>query len=237
MAETQRTSDIYGILLDRNRPRVLMMKGEDSKWTLPHVHLPDQRLWLPTVGIVCEHMRNLLEADLTVLRGVFTGYSADRTNVELIYNLESHSEDWLLPSDARWVERGELQTLSLAYLEHRTIIDAELQEAESNQVPELRPPWARPDWFRAASTWMRQQLEEKNYVLTAPIEQTKSWGISCLLRAQTDRGNIFFKVSTMLPLFGNEPALLRALSERYPDSVPAPIAIEPEQRWMLMQDC
>jgi hypothetical protein len=86
MAETQRTSDIYGILLDRNRPRVLMMKGEDSKWTLPHVHLPDQRLWLPTVGIVCEHMRNLLEADLTVLRGVFTGYSADRTNVELIYN-------------------------------------------------------------------------------------------------------------------------------------------------------
>ena len=47
---------------------------------------------------------------------------------------------------------------------------------------------------------------------------------------------IYFKVANTLPLFGHEPMVLAALAERYPDLVPAPIAIEPAQRWMLMHD-
>jgi hypothetical protein len=236
MTEAQQTSDIYGILPDRPAKRVLMLVGAAGDWTLPHIHLPDERIWAPSVGVTCAGMRNLLAADVIVLRNVHASYSDDRSHGELIYLLENQGEGWTPPAGAKWIDHDALENLLLAHPEHRAVIAGELREAETSYIPELRPPWAQPGWFKAASAWMETQLEGHNYVLTAPIEQTKSWGISCLLRAQTDQGDVYFKVSTSLPLFGNEPALLKALSERYPDFVPAPLAIEPAQRWMLMRD-
>jgi aminoglycoside phosphotransferase (APT) family kinase protein len=238
MAEAQQTSDIYGILLDRNAPRVLMLPDDDDsdKWTLPHIHLPDKRVWVPSIGVTCTEMRILLAADVTVLRNVYAAYSENYLHGDLIYVLENHSKNWTPPPKARWVDGNQLEQLPLAHPEHRAVIVGELQDAAANSVPKLRPPWAQPGWFKAASDWMAAQLEEHGYVLTAPIEQTKSWGISCLLRARTNQGNVYFKVSTSLPLFGNEPALLQALAKRYPDFVPAPLAIESTQRWMLMTD-
>lgn len=233
---TPRTSDIYGILLDQAASRVLLLKRADGDWTLPHIHFPDKCIWQPLIDRVCRELRESLEADITVLRGVLANYAEDRPHVDLVYVLENHTEGWMPPAHARWIDRAELQNLPLAHPEHRTLIDAELQTAETNLVPSLRPPWARPGWFKAASTWIRTQLAERNYTLAGAIEPLKSWGLSCLLRAKTDKGDIFFKVSTALPLFGNEPALLHALALRYPDFVPAPIAIEPTQRWMLMGD-
>lgn len=236
MAEAQRTSDVFGILLDRNTPRALMLRDEAGDWMLPHFHVPDKRVYVPMVGVACAEMGNLLAADVTVLRNVYANYSADRSHIDLIYVLENHSEGWMPPAQAQWIDRDALENLPLAHPEHRALIEAELQEAKANHVPQLRPPWAQAGWFKAASNWMHNKLAAQGYVLTAPIEQFKSWGISCLLRAQTDRGDIYFKVSTSLPLFGNEPALLKALSERFADAVPAPIAIEPAKRWMLMHD-
>jgi hypothetical protein len=236
MTEAQRTSDIYGILLDQNVPCVLMLRDDAYRWTLPHFHVPDERVYLPMVGIVCTGMGKLLAADMTVLRNVDVRFSADRAHIDLIYVLENHTENWIPQAQSEWIDRTALANLSLANPEHREVIDGILEEAESNHGPPLRTPWAQLGWFKQASGWMHDQLVAQGYVLTAPIEQFKSWGISCLLRAQTDRGDIFFKVASSLPLFGNEPMLLKSLSERYPDAVPVPIAIEPVQRWMLMSD-
>ena len=234
MAQAEQTSDIYGILLDQASPRVLMLADQAEAWTLPHLHVPDKRVWVPTVEVTCEGMRRVLGTDVTVLRCVFASYPEDRRYAELIYVVERQGDDWTPPSHSKWIDRAGLRQLPLACPEHRAVIDSVLAEAETQQVPELRPPWAVPGWFRAASDWMKSQLAGQGYVLTGSIEQLKSWGISCLLRVQTDRGMVFFKVATALPLFGNEPALLKALSERFPDYVPAPVAVEPSQRWMLM---
>jgi hypothetical protein len=235
MTELQRTSDIYGILLNRSIFGVLMLNVSDG-WVLPHVHLPDERIWLAMVAPVSAQMSRLLKADITVLRNVYADYSEDRMHVDLIYELENHVVDWPLPPHAKWIDRPALQNLPLANSEQRPIIEAILWEAEHDHVPAKRPPWARPGWFTSASAWMRDQLTEQNMMLTSPIEQFKSWGISSLLKTSTDHGDVFFKVASSLPLFGNEPALLRALSDRYPDFVPAPIAVEPSCRWMLMGD-
>jgi hypothetical protein len=167
---------------------------------------------------------------------VYSDYSADGTHVALIYVVENHSADWTPPNQARWVTAAELEALTLSHPNHRVVINGCLREVESNKIPALRPPWARPGWFQTAAAWIREQLAEQGYAVTTPIVQTKTWGISCLLRAGTDRGNVYFKVSTMLPLFGNEPTLLKAIAERHSDAGPAPIAIHPEQRWMLMDD-
>ncbi len=212
-----------------------MIPDVQAMWTLPSVHIPDKRIWQPNVGIIIEPLRNLLQADVTVLRTVYKKVSEDETHVALIYALDNQSE-WNPPSGSRWVNRDELKLLALTWPEHRNPIESCLQEFESGNITDLRPPWAYPGWFKAAATWMMEQLSERGYKLSTPITQTKSWGISCLLRAGTDRGNVYFKVASALPLFGNEPALLKALAERYPEVVPAPIAIHAANRWMLMDD-
>jgi hypothetical protein len=236
MAEIRRCADLYGILLDANA-RVLMLPDETGALTLPHFQEPENRSGWPMVGAVNRVMSVALAADITVLRQVYLhAADAQATHVEVIYMLENHSAIWMPPPQARWIERKELAALNLAYPEHQAAIEEAMAEAENGVIPDLRPPWARPRWFDAASEWMRQQLEARGYHLTAPIEQFKSWGISCLLRAETDRGAVYFKVASALPLFGNEPALLQALSERFPDYVPPPIAVDVERRWMLMGD-
>ncbi|MHB8624874.1 MAG: phosphotransferase [Aggregatilineales bacterium] len=236
MTETRQTSDIYGVLLEPGAPRVLMLSDESGVWTLPHVHIPNKRVWVANVGVTCDGMQNLLKTDFIVLRNVHAVYSDAQNHADLIYVLENRHDDWTPPAQSKWINRTELENLALAHPEHRAVINISLHEIETNTASQLRPPWSHPGWFKTASTWMHDQITIQNYVLTKPIEQFKSWGISCLLRAQTDHGNLFFKVSTALPLFGNEPALLEALSKRYPDFVPAPFAIQIEQRWMLMQD-
>jgi len=236
MTETQQTSDIYGILIDPATSRVLMLEENPGIWNLPHVHLADRRMWLPYVGDAVNGLRTVLSADITALRNVHNAYSEDRQHVDLIYDLENHTPAWTPPTGSRWVSRADLADLHLDRPEFRPSIDNELREVEAGYIPELRPPWACRGWFETASTWMREQLRAQGYTITAPIVQVKSWGISSILSAETTRGRIYFKVSTMLPLFGNEPAVLNALASYFPDEVPAPIAIEPERRWMLMED-
>lgn len=232
MADPQRTTDIYGLLIDQNR--VLMLPDETGSWTLPHVHLPDKYLWLALVDVAVRGLQKVLSADVTVLRYIYFQYLTDPHRAELVYDLENHSPDWTPPKQARWVNADDLKSLTLTHPEHRIIIEERLKGDEDTSG--LRPVWARRGWFKSASTWMQEQLVAQGYVLTSPPEQLKTWGISCLLKAATNQGDIFFKVSSTLPLFGNEPAVLKALSDRYPEFVPKPIAIEPEQRWMLMRD-
>lgn len=236
MAEMQPSSDIYGILLNRGTPEVLMLIDKSGNWSLPHAHISDKRIWWAMVRLVNSEMKTILAADVTVLRNVSANYAAEGSHVDLIYTLENHSEDWSLPPQSKWIDRQTLQSLTLSHPEHRPVIEDELREAETGSIPDLRPPWARSGWFKAASTWMRDQLTARNYVLTSATVQDKSWGISCLLRTSTDQGDIYFKIASSRPLLGNEPTLMKAIAEHYPDAVPAPIVIEPEQRWMLMQD-
>jgi len=236
MIELQRTSDIFGILFDPSASRVLMLVDDAGNWSLPHVHVSDERIWLSNVVLTCSGMQKLLMANVTVLRNVEAVHSDDDSHVDLIYVLENHSLDWTPPPQSKWIGQNDLENLIFDQPKVYATIKTELQQATTDSVPALRPPWARAGWFALASAWIREQVEEQNDQLTAPIEQIRTWGISCILHTQTERGSIFFKVCSALPLFCNEPVVLEALSERYPDAVPTPIAIEPAQRWMLLHD-
>jgi hypothetical protein len=79
-------------------------------------------------------------------------------------------------------------------------------------------------------------LARLGYSLTAPVEQVKSWGISCILRAHTTAGVVYFKVANERPLFAHEPALIRGLAALYPAHVPAPLSVDESRRWMLLAD-
>jgi hypothetical protein len=153
----------------------------------------------------------------------------------VIYILENHSPAWSPPA-GELVGREQLAGLTLAVVEQRTAIEEWLAEAAGAPVPERRNPWARRGWFARAAAWTEQQLARQGYALAAPVEQFRSASISCVLRAPTTRGDVYFKAAAALPLFGNEPVLTQALAERFPEQIPAILATEPAQRWMLMPD-
>jgi len=61
----------------------------------------------------------------------------------------------------------------------------------------------------------------------------KVWSISCVLRVPTSAGDLYFKA--VPPLFGREPALTAALSQRHPGQVPEVVALDAAEGWMLMR--
>jgi len=227
-------SELYGILPHPSEPRVLMLPGA-AGWSLPHLSL-DTAVRLTNVGMVSEAMRRALGIEITTLRYASYRRSEDAQQIDAVYVLESHRPAWEPQDSAAWVGRTTLADLPLAHPEHRALAVAHLAEAESGQIPKLRPPWARVGWFEQAAAWTRSELARLGYRQTAAVEQVKSWGISCILRAHTASGDVYFKVASSLPLFAHEPALMRGLSGFYPDHIPAPLSIDEQRRWMLLAD-
>src|SRR5215468_10700317 len=65
-------------------------------------------------------------------------------------------------------------------------------------------------------------LIEDEFEDTLAIEQLRAWEISCVLRVQTDREDLYFKA---LPRsYAREPQLAQFLADRHPDFVPGVVA-------------
>jgi hypothetical protein len=100
--------------------------------------------------------------------------------------------------------------------------------------PSLRPRWARRGWFDRASAWMAAATARAGRPLTADPTPFFLRGISALLRAQTAGPDLFLKA--VFPPFHAEPVLTRLLAERYPESVPRVVAVEPDEGWLIVED-
>lgn len=227
-------ADIFAAILDRAAPRLLLLPGA-AGWELPRVRL-EGRHWLPNIAPLLAAIERSYGLDSIALRYVYAQTDREAHRTETIYLLEQRSPAWTPPPGGTWFDRAALEQLPLAIPEQRERLLLCLEQEAGGPIPPLRRPWARPGWFAAAAAWMREQLDARGYTLTGPIEQIKSAGISSILRVPTSDGMIYFKVAADLPLFANEPALLTALAARYPEHIPAPLAVEPEQRWVLLAD-
>ncbi len=233
---------LHAILMHPRAPQVLMMPGADG-WLLPQVTLAED-VWRADMRAVHAGFHQVIAAQFAVLRYIHyhTDYHPDyptgpgTNRNEVVYVLENHDATWEPQGGAAWVGRADVAGLPLAHPDHRALIDKALAEMEGGQVPAIRPPWARPGWFGEAAAWTEAELLRLGYTLTAPVEQVKSWGISCILRAHTTAGLVYFKVASSLPLFAHEPLLMQRLAARYPACIPAPLSIDEPRRWMLLAD-
>lgn len=214
-------------------PQGLVLTG-DTGWMLPTVAL--EHAWPLDLGRLNQALRQTLGISVTVLRRVAGRVDTVQRRVYVTYLLENHSPTWAPPAHSRWVGRADLEHLAWAVLEHRAVLAECLAEAESGLIPELRVPWARPGWLAEARSWIEAQLTHLGTPLVAPIEQVKNWGLSCLLRAHTTGGAVYFKVAATLPLFVHEPAVMAGLAQMYPEHVPAPLCWDAPRRWMLLPD-
>jgi len=117
------------------------------------------------------------------------------------------------PDDAIWVSRDELPREIFA-------------------PHPLRVPWGFPGWLELALAWIAAHADGLH-----SWKEIKSWSLSCVIRAETGRGVVYFKATNQQPkLFANETLVTQRLAERFPGRVPMPLAIDTERGWMLLTD-
>jgi hypothetical protein len=246
------------VILHITEPLVLMLEGEKG-WSLPIIRSAGEELRQPGPYNVSDRqlirirlaVREDWGIDTIVLRCARMDVDHQAKQVEFIYVLEQCGA--LVLTVGRWVGISGLSELRLAIADHRQTIETCLLEDAGGEVPNQRPPWERRGWFSLAEAWITKHVERLDYILIAPIEQIRIWGISTILVAHTNKGDLYFKAIPpvvgkrskshrgALPfggplLFCNEPALTQALAALYPNYFAAPFAIDRERAWMLLPD-
>lgn len=224
-------STVYAIVPHPTQARVLLRPDGDG-YALPHLTMPGGR-WDTSIVAVAPRFAQRLGLPGRVLYRAFYREDAAAQTTESLFVLAPHDRT---EENGRWVDATGLATVPLTRPAHRPIIAAHLQEVETQRTPPQRPPWARPGFFATAVAWIDAQLAQRGQTRTGGVETVRNWAISTILRAPTDGGNVYFKATLDLPLFGNEAAVTAALSQRYPEHVPTPLAVDRERDWMLLPE-
>ena len=209
--------------------RVLLLEGDDGP-RLPSVEVEGTDDPIEFLPVVREALAGLTGVETIVVRTIARTVDEERRALELDFELEPVGVT-RAPAPAEWLSANELAGVRLSE-EDRSLI---ARHAADRPPPE-RPPWAYRGWFAEASRWIEDALTAHGRSAIAPIEQISSWCISSILRAETEDGRVYFKATARSPLFVNEGIVTRALATMLPGRVPAPIAVDPERRWMLLDD-
>jgi hypothetical protein len=211
------------IIAHPDKPAVLLLAGANG-WTLPGFEATEP----PAIS---QAIRERLSVETIVLRCVYDRARLEPDERERVYALAVRSPDGTAPADARWVNRTELQALTLANPARRAILDAWLAEAEGETVPPQRAPWERCGWFPQAEAWLRDRVVEAGYTQTGPVELAHARLWSCMLTAPTERGPLYFKA--VEPSFAFEAPLTAELARRWPAHLPPVVALDPARGWLL----
>jgi hypothetical protein len=209
----------------------LLMQPESGAWALPQVQ-GEGRMPLRQAAFTNQMMAQVFGLHTTVLR--YLDVRETSGHVEAIGLLEAHHPAWEPPPDWQWMADSDLDTIPLRVPEHRQILRTCMQELACGTPPTPVCPWAHTGWFARVEAWMCVELERLGRIRVAPIEQVSSWSLSCVLRARTMTGNVYCKA--LPPVLAHEPVLLQVLSAQDATHIPQPLAIQPEEGWMLLAD-
>jgi hypothetical protein len=89
-------------------------------------------------------------------------------------------------------------------------------------------------WLAEAEAWIREEAARIDAQTVDVIEQTHVRPWSTVLRARSQRGDLYFKANASQ--LRHEAALVSLLAERRPDCVSPLLAADVERGWMLMSD-
>jgi hypothetical protein len=224
-------SHLYAAVRHPREAKLLLVRS-DRQWRLPHVVVREQ-VWAANAKVVVPAFERRLGTRLWLLRLVDEAEDAMAKRLDTIFELELRDPGWSAPAHGRWVGSAELRRLRLKDEQQRPILAAYLDALEREEIPVQRPVWAQPGWLPEVREWIEGEAARLGHALVG-LEQVKHWSISSVLRIETDGPDLYFKVPARLPLFVEEARLTAGLAERYPDHIPAPLAIEPERGWLLL---
>jgi hypothetical protein len=219
---------------DSAEEHFLLLPTENEKWRLPSF---DVEQIVVDMHLLQRRLLQDYQAEMSVLRWLVKRVeegSSDIKHFRILALVENHKADWEIPEGAKWFDSKALSDLPLEEEWQREALIKALATIK-DEAPAIRAPWFRNGWYQKAKRWIERELDNHGYPYTA-VEQYKHWGLSALLRAETNRGLIFFKIANNFPLFAHEPKIMEKLSQLFPKFVPAPLAVNYPERWMLMPD-
>lgn len=223
-------SELFAALRHPLEPRILVVRS-DRSWRLPRIGVPGA-VWAADAMTVVPAFERRLGIRPWLLRQLHVAVDEDASRVAAVYELELVDPRWSAPAHGRWIGRDEVDDLDVSG-DQKHVLAEYLDGLERGDVPEERPPWARPGWLQAVRAWVGAEVAQLGHVLV-DLEQVKHWSISSVLRVVTDGPTLYFKVPARLPLFVEEATVTARLAERFPAFVPAPVAVEPSHGWLLL---
>ncbi len=208
------------IIPDRSGTHVLLLR-DGSGWKLPSVTDSDWML----VGRAQSWVRDRLGLEIVVLRCVLVEeHDTDEESGDAYLFTENLGDQ--TPLDGSW--RDQDATAALIYERDRTAIRQWFTE-HGEGGPQALQPWEYPGWFATAVDWIEASLPE-----TVRVDQYATWSVSSLHRVETAVGRYYFKAAPTR--FRHEAIVTEMLAERFPETIPRPIAIDGERGWMLTAD-
>ena len=215
---------VRAVIADR-RTRLLLVEDGD-RHRLPFVEVEGTDDELPTIRAALAGLTGL---ETIVVRAIERSVDEEQKVVEVALELEPLGAETPV-GGAVWLPAPELDDLLSD--DDRALVTRYMDD----RPPPERPHWARRGWFSEAALWIEETLAARGRDITAPIEQISSWCISSILRADTEAGRVFFKATAPSPLFVDEGTVTQGLAAMFPGRVPKPIAVDPDRRWMLLDD-
>ena len=217
------------LLPDATARRVLLLPAPGGGWRLPRFLSPEHHLG--AAPPLRHAARVLLGADATVRRCVVQTTDPAARLLRRAYLLESHRPDWRPPLGARWAAAEEIDGLALPSPDDAAALRAWAAEVRAGPPPG-RASWAQAGWFPRAVAWLDVRLAALGRPRAGPVEQLRAWTISCLLRAPTAAGPVYFKAAPAL--FPHEARLTAALARWQPAHFPAVLAHDAARNWLLL---
>ncbi len=177
------------------------------------------------VGRAQSWVRDRLGLDIIVLRCVLVEPDdTDEGSGDAFLFTENLSDT--APRDGSWLD--ERATTALMGERERTAIRQWFMETREGG-PQALQPWEYAGWYGIAADWIKAKLPT-----TVRVDQYATWSVSSLHRVETASGRSYFKAAPTI--FRHEAAVTQMLAERFPGTVPRPIAIDSERGWFLTAD-
>ena len=220
---------IRWVVVHPGRDAVLVARP-DGVVRLPETELPG-RVWTADPSEVLPGLRELLGADAVLLRCLEEDED-DAARVQRATLVAVPRGLPALPDGMAWAVIGEL----VGGDGDAAVAARVVTELGTGGTGVTGRPWAARGWFDQAEGWLLETMAAIGRPVTGPLAQVRAWELSCVLRAPTATGDVWFKVNAALPLFVNEGVIIKMLSELFGDRVPAPLAVDPERGWMVLDD-
>jgi hypothetical protein len=222
---------LHFVLPHPGENRILVLPSA-SGWTLPLLQPTED--FHGTFGCFEFGMKNesLLGCSVTPLYCPYVDLAADAHGDRFLFVLENCDPAFQPPEGARWIDHAALSAIVPDYL--RPTLETYFREQATGVYPQERAPWAFPGWQDQVHEWIGKQVAVQGWTLEGEIEVLRKWCITCVMKAPTSAGNLYFKA--VPPTFARETAITRLLNRHSPTHIPKIVASEENSHWMLMRD-
>jgi hypothetical protein len=235
MSEDRWRTCLRWVVAHPHRPEVLLAR-RDGALVLPETERPGQ-VWTADPAEVLPALVELLGADALLLDCLDDDQDpAARVQRATLLAVPRGARP-APPEGMAWVGRAGLAGVAAGGPATDAAVAARVVEAlERGPGGDPGQPWAARGWFAEAEGWLRSTMDGLGRPVTGTVRQARVWRLSCVLRAPTTGGDVWFKANTTSPLFVNEGVVMGHLAGLFPGQVPAPLAVEPDRGWMVLAD-